>query len=48
MLPYSKLINIIYVINGYVGIILLVLMFAKSIRNMTKGKASGRDETAQS
>jgi uncharacterized membrane protein YkvI len=47
ILPYSKLINIIYVINGYVGILLLVLMFAKNIRNMMKGKESVRDEIVQ-
>lgn len=31
--PFDRLVNIIYVINGYVGIILLVLMVIKSVRN---------------
>ncbi|NTW04573.1 MAG: hypothetical protein HGA27_00460 [Peptococcaceae bacterium] len=30
--PFDKLVNIIYVINGYVGILLLALMIIKSIR----------------
>lgn len=33
MVPFDRLVNIIYVINGYVGIILLALMIIKSIRN---------------
>lgn len=33
--PFDRLVNIIYVINGYVGILLLVLMVIKSIRNKT-------------
>lgn len=32
--PFDKLVNIIYVINGYVGILLLVLMLIKSARNI--------------
>lgn len=32
-LPFAKLVNIVYVINGYVGIILLVIMFIKSIKS---------------
>lgn len=31
VLPYAKLINIVYVINGYVGILLLVIMVFKSV-----------------
>lgn len=31
LIPFDKLINIVYVINGYVGVILLVLMVIKSI-----------------
>lgn len=31
-LPFDKLVNIVYVINGYVGIVLLILMIIKSIR----------------
>lgn len=34
--PFDRLVNIIYVINGYVGIVLLVLMFIKSIKNIRK------------
>jgi uncharacterized membrane protein YkvI len=36
--PFDKLVNIIYVINGYVGIMLLVLMVIKSIRNFAGSK----------
>lgn len=36
--PFDKLVNIIYVINGYVGILLLVLMIIKDIRNIQKNK----------
>ncbi len=32
-LPFDKLVNIVYVINGYVGIGLLLLMFVKSAKN---------------
>jgi uncharacterized membrane protein YkvI len=31
-IPFDKLVNIVYVINGYVGILLLVLMIIKSIK----------------
>ncbi len=31
-IPFSKLVNIVYVLNGYVGIFLLILMFVKKIR----------------
>lgn len=31
-LPFDKLVNVVYVINGYVGIILLGIMIIKSIR----------------
>lgn len=30
VLPFSQMVNIVYVINGYVGIVLLVLMLAKT------------------
>lgn len=33
LVPFDKLVNIIYVINGYVGIILLGFMIVKTIRN---------------
>ena len=31
-IPFNKLVNIVYVINGYVGILLLVLMFVKTLK----------------
>ena len=31
--PFDRLVNLIYVINGYVGILLLILMVFKSIKN---------------
>jgi len=31
-LPFDKLVNVVYVLNGYIGIGLLILMFIKSIR----------------
>lgn len=33
-IPFDRLVNIVYVINGYVGILLLVLMIIKSIKNV--------------
>ena len=30
VLPFSQMVNIVYVINGYVGILLLVLMLVKT------------------
>ena len=30
--PFSKLVNIVYVLNGYVGIFLLLLMFVKKFQ----------------
>lgn len=36
MVPFSKMVNIVYVINGYVGIILLVLMLVKTGRRFLK------------
>ena len=32
VIPFSKLVNIVYVLNGYVGIFLLLLMFAKKFQ----------------
>ena len=32
VVPFSELVNVVYVLNGYVGIFLLVLMFAKKFR----------------
>lgn len=34
VLPFSQMVNIVYVINGYVGIILLVLMIIRTIRHL--------------
>lgn len=36
--PFDKLVNIIYVVNGYVGIILLGFMIVKTIRNRVTNK----------
>lgn len=36
--PFDKLVNIIYVINGYVGIILLGFMVVKTVRNRVDNK----------
>lgn len=36
--PFNRLVNIIYVINGYVGIFLLVLMIIKDVRNINSMK----------
>ncbi len=30
VLPFSQMVNIVYVINGYVGVLLLVLMLVKT------------------
>lgn len=35
VIPFNKLVNIVYVINGYVGFILLILMVIKDIRART-------------
>ncbi|WP_051404888.1 YkvI family membrane protein [Bacillus cihuensis] len=37
-IPFDRLINIVYVINGYVGVLLLVLMIIKSIKNVIEAK----------
>lgn len=37
-IPFDKLVNIVYVINGYVGIILLALMVIKTISNAVGAK----------
>ncbi|MDD2215075.1 MAG: hypothetical protein PHR60_01735 [Eubacteriales bacterium] len=36
VVPFSKMVNIVYVINGYVGIILLILMVIKSIMKLKR------------
>jgi len=38
MVPFNKLVNIIYVINGYVGIILLGFMIVKTVKTRVASK----------
>lgn len=40
VLPFDRLVNIVYVINGYVGVILLVIMFVKSIIKLASKEKS--------
>ncbi len=35
--PFSTMVNIVYVINGYVGVLLLVLMLVKTLAGKAKG-----------
>lgn len=37
-IPFDRLVNIVYVINGYVGILLLVFMITRSIKNVIEAK----------
>jgi uncharacterized membrane protein YkvI len=39
VLPFSQMVNIVYVINGYVGILLLVLMLAKTATRRVRRQA---------
>ena len=32
VVPFSELVNVVYVLNGYVGIFLLLLMFVKKFQ----------------
>lgn len=34
VLPFSQMVNIVYVINGYVGIVLLALMIIRTVRHL--------------
>jgi uncharacterized membrane protein YkvI len=34
VLPFSQMVNTVYVINGYVGIVLLVLMIVRTVRHL--------------
>ncbi|MGC2939089.1 MULTISPECIES: YkvI family membrane protein [unclassified Brevibacterium] len=34
VLPFSQMVNVVYVINGYVGIVLLALMIIRTIRHL--------------
>ena len=36
LLPFQRIVNIIYGINGYVGILLILFMIVKTARNMRK------------
>jgi uncharacterized membrane protein YkvI len=38
-LPFSQMVNIVYVINGYVGIILLVLMVVRTAHHAAERKS---------
>lgn len=44
LLPFAKLINIVYVINGYVGVGLLVIMFIRSIICIFKKKSNVEEQ----
>lgn len=46
-LPFDKLVNVVYVINGYVGIILLLIMFTKSLRRIFANKGNKMDKNNQ-
>ncbi|AUI50901.1 YkvI family membrane protein [Arthrobacter crystallopoietes] len=39
ILPFSQMVNLVYVINGYVGILLLVLMLAKTGTRLARRQA---------
>jgi uncharacterized membrane protein YkvI len=39
VLPFSQMVNIVYVVNGYVGILLLVLMLAKTGTRLVRRQA---------
>lgn len=38
VLPFQRIVNIIYGVNGYVGILLILFMIVKSVRTMKEGK----------
>ena len=38
VLPFSQMVNIVYVINGYVGIVLLVVMVIRTVRHVATRK----------
>ncbi|MEG0129471.1 MAG: hypothetical protein RR539_09520 [Clostridium sp.] len=40
LLPFAKLVNVVYVINGYVGAVLLAIMLGRSIYNYINKKKS--------
>jgi uncharacterized membrane protein YkvI len=43
-IPFDRLVNIVYVINGYVGILLLVLMIIKTIKNVIENNKDKNDD----
>ncbi len=36
LIPFSQMVNVVYVVNGYVGVILLVLMLAKTFTRLAR------------
>lgn len=36
VLPFSQMVNIVYVINGYVGILLLVMMILRTVLRLVR------------
>ncbi|AXH97982.1 hypothetical protein DV701_06935 [Ornithinimicrobium avium] len=40
LVPFSQMVNVVYVINGYVGILLLVLMLARTVRRVAARRAA--------
>ncbi|WP_205317652.1 hypothetical protein [Oceanobacillus zhaokaii] len=43
-IPFDRLVNIVYVVNGYVGILLLVLMIIKTIKNVIENNKDKNDD----
>ncbi len=43
MVPFSQMVNVVYVINGYVGIVLLALMLIKTGTRIVKREPLGQD-----
>jgi uncharacterized membrane protein YkvI len=44
LVPFSKMVNIVYVVNGYVGIVLLVLMLIKTGKRLLKMETLQKSE----
>ncbi|MCG7428083.1 hypothetical protein MHY20_10805 [Helcobacillus sp. ACRRO] len=38
ILPFSDMVNLVYVINGYVGVILLIMMIIRTVRRVASGE----------
>lgn len=47
-IPFDRLVNIVYVINGYVGILLLAIMIIKSIKNVIEAKKDKNNDDGES